>query len=227
MRRSTKPHHDLSTATRLLLAVTTAALALVLPAGAQAATQAFGFTGGPQAWTVPAGVTSASFDLSGAQGGSGGKGARVVATIAVTPGSTLLIYVGGQPAGSGGGFNGGGSGGAGARPTCGEGPSGSPTGCSCASRTHEPAPAHSQPAAGLRLQRRQPKILKIAPTRVDPRRLGDAAGHAAAGRPRRRRLHPHDQRSQHDRQLDHHDDDGAGQGAVEDPTVISCERTHR
>jgi len=36
-------------------------------------------------------------------------------------------------------------------------------------------PAHSQPAAGLRLQRRQLKILKIAPTRVDPRCLGDAA----------------------------------------------------
>ena len=75
---------------------------------------AFGFTGGEQTLVVPAGVTSARVFLSGAQGGAGrsgagtiggspnspggtgGLGGRVSGTLAVTPGSTLSIFVGGQ-----------------------------------------------------------------------------------------------------------------------------------
>ncbi|RYG12985.1 MAG: hypothetical protein EON92_06830, partial [Burkholderiales bacterium] len=75
---------------------------------------AFGFTGGEQTTTVPAGVSSVTVYLSGAQGGSGrsgagtiggspnspggtgGLGGRVRGTLAVTPGALLSIWVGGQ-----------------------------------------------------------------------------------------------------------------------------------
>ena len=75
---------------------------------------AFGFTGGEQTVTVPAGVYSATVYLSGAQGGAGrsgagtiggspnspggtgGLGGRVRGTLAVTPGAALSIWVGGQ-----------------------------------------------------------------------------------------------------------------------------------
>ncbi|ALN86626.1 autotransporter beta-domain protein [Lysobacter capsici] len=75
---------------------------------------AFGFTGGEQTTTVPAGVHSLTVYLSGAQGGAGrsgagtiggspnspggagGLGGRVRGTLAVTPGATLSIWVGGQ-----------------------------------------------------------------------------------------------------------------------------------
>ncbi|WP_175485804.1 autotransporter domain-containing protein [Lysobacter sp. yr284] len=75
---------------------------------------AFGFTGGEQTATVPAGVQSLTVYLSGAQGGAGrggagtiggspnspggtgGLGGRVRGTLAVTPGQTLSIWVGGQ-----------------------------------------------------------------------------------------------------------------------------------
>jgi hypothetical protein len=90
----------------------------------------FCFTGAAQTWTVPAGVTSATFSVSGAQGGAGGAGGgaaglggRAVATRAVAPGSTITIVVGGQgvmppspdscaTVGGAGGFNGGAIGGA-------------------------------------------------------------------------------------------------------------------
>lgn len=70
---------------------------------------AFGFTGGEQTITVPAGVTSAMVYLSGAQGGAGrsgagtdlgspnspggagGLGGRVRGIVALTPGSVLSI----------------------------------------------------------------------------------------------------------------------------------------
>jgi outer membrane protein OmpA-like peptidoglycan-associated protein len=70
--------------------------------GAQSAAQTatFGFTGRAQTWTVPAGITQATFDVAGGQGGKGGfdggLGARVVATIPVTPGATFQINVGGK-----------------------------------------------------------------------------------------------------------------------------------
>ena len=79
----------------------------------------FSYTGAPQTWTVPAGVTSITIDAAGARGGNysgaAGLGGRVQATYAVTPGTTLYIYVGGaggDASGSSvaqGGYNGGGN----------------------------------------------------------------------------------------------------------------------
>ena len=75
--------------------------------------QTFNFTGGLQTWVVPVGVTSVTVDLYGAQGGGalGGNGGRAQGTIAVVPGQTLNIHVGGQPTTQlgPGGYNGGGS----------------------------------------------------------------------------------------------------------------------
>ena len=63
----------------------------------------FHYTGGTvQTWVAPAGVTSVNVDViagSGGNGyssGTGGAGGRVQATLAVTPDSTINIYVGGQ-----------------------------------------------------------------------------------------------------------------------------------
>lgn len=82
----------------------------------------FTYTGSPQTYVVPAGVTTIDAELFGAQGGapSGtgmGMGGWSKATIPVTPGETLNIYVGGQGLGGNsnaanslGGFNGGGNG---------------------------------------------------------------------------------------------------------------------
>lgn len=91
-----------------------------------AQTQTFNFVGQPQTWVVPNSVTSITVDARGSQGGGsgadpivvGGKGGRVQTTLVVTPGETLVIYVGAQggnftqpnTAGSGG-FNGGSNGG--------------------------------------------------------------------------------------------------------------------
>ena len=80
----------------------------------------FGVTGGAQTWTVPTAVTSATFDVFGAQGGGanisdGGAGGEAKATIAVTPGASIEIVVGGQGgffSSGDAGFNGGGAGGA-------------------------------------------------------------------------------------------------------------------
>ena len=93
-------------------------------AGADTTTLTFNCTGSAQTWTVPAGVTSATVDAFGAQGGaglnaSGGLGGRATASIPVTPGQTIQINVGcaGKSEGSGsatGGFVGGGPGGTGA-----------------------------------------------------------------------------------------------------------------
>jgi RHS repeat-associated protein len=72
----------------------------------------FSYTGALQTWTVPAGVTSVRVTADGAQGDGtyGGLGGRVTATLSVTPGSTLSVYVGGRGSGATGGFNGGGGG---------------------------------------------------------------------------------------------------------------------
>lgn len=74
-------------------------------------TVTFTYTGAPENWTVPDGVTQVTFDLSGAPGGGrlGGYGGRVVATLAVMPGVTYQIRVGGHGT-FGGGYNGGGKG---------------------------------------------------------------------------------------------------------------------
>jgi PKD repeat protein len=91
----------------------------------------FNFTGAAQTFTVPNFVTSITIDVFGAAGGDGvvdpevllggdgGQGGRATATVAVTPGETLEVNVGGLggngSAGTGGlaGFNGGGAGGSG------------------------------------------------------------------------------------------------------------------
>lgn len=78
--------------------------------------QTFAYTGGAQTFTVPDGVCQLTVDAYGAQGGgpAGGLGGQVTATITVTPGETLNIYVGQQgpdpgKGGTPGGWNGGGS----------------------------------------------------------------------------------------------------------------------
>jgi Glycine rich protein len=79
----------------------------------------FAYTGAVQSWTVPTGVTSATFDVSGAQGatgssgsafGPGGLGGDATATMSVTPGQTFQLNVGGAGSGTTGGVNGGGAG---------------------------------------------------------------------------------------------------------------------
>jgi hypothetical protein len=66
-------------------------------------TRTFSYTGAPQTWTVPAGVTEATFDIHGAQGGNGlfvggGEGGEARAALAVTAGQVFQITVGGQGA---------------------------------------------------------------------------------------------------------------------------------
>jgi hypothetical protein len=96
---------------------------------------AFEYTGGPQAFVVPAGVAQVTVEAYGAEGapgfgklpslgqfipgGDGGLGGFVSARITVTPGETLRVLVGGAGVGQApapedagaGGFNGGGNGG--------------------------------------------------------------------------------------------------------------------
>ena len=83
----------------------------------------FSYTGKPQTFRVPIGVTHLNVTLLGAGGGGGNKGigppgargAKITATIAVRPGQVLTIYVGGRGklggtgTADGGGFNGGGN----------------------------------------------------------------------------------------------------------------------
>ena len=100
----------------------------VTPALADSATT-FDYTGAEQTYTVPAAVCSITVDAYGAQGGNGqgyaytfyspvvydvlggngGNGNRVQATLTVTPGETLYVYVGGQGGQTSGGYNGGGN----------------------------------------------------------------------------------------------------------------------
>lgn len=60
----------------------------------------FNSTGAAQTWTVPSGVTSIGFSITGGSGGDthGGKGAVVSGTLAVTAGETLQINVGARGA---------------------------------------------------------------------------------------------------------------------------------
>ncbi len=79
----------------------------------------YSFTGGMQTFTVPPGIMSINIECYGGQGataisaapGTGGLGAYVVGTMAVTPGQVLNIFVGGQGSIANGGYNGGGVGG--------------------------------------------------------------------------------------------------------------------
>lgn len=89
---------------------------------AEAATATFNYTGAQQTFVVPAGVSTVHIDAQGAAGwsgptNSGGLGGSAAGDLAVTPGQTLYIYVGGQGTAAnvdsvpaGGGFNGGGNG---------------------------------------------------------------------------------------------------------------------
>jgi hypothetical protein len=77
----------------------------------------FGFTGAPQTWVVPAGVTKIKIETYGAQGGAisgysygqGGLGGYASGELAVNQGDVLNIYVGGRggnsPSSSIDGFN--------------------------------------------------------------------------------------------------------------------------
>ena len=93
-----------------------------LPGAALAQTVAFGYTGGPQQYTVPAGITRLEVVATGAAGGrvstiqARSVGAQVTATIAVVPGEVLTVVVGQQGADGDGSasYNGGGGGGSGA-----------------------------------------------------------------------------------------------------------------
>ncbi|RTQ51569.1 tail fiber domain-containing protein [Hymenobacter gummosus] len=80
----------------------------------------FNFTGGPQTYRVPLGVTKLAVDLAGGAGSTnivggtfqeGGRGGRVQATLTVTPGQELTIYVGGNGNYGGNNNNNGGGGG--------------------------------------------------------------------------------------------------------------------
>ena len=98
----------------MLSALVVSSAALALPAGAAADTVTFDHTGAAQTWTVPAGVTSATFDVYGAGGdaftnATPSSGGRATVTIPVTPRAEIGVNVGGS--GFNGGFNGGGGGG--------------------------------------------------------------------------------------------------------------------
>lgn len=75
----------------------------------------FNYTGAVQYFVVPAGVTTVNIKAWGAQGGTSyaqsvNFGGYARGDISVTPGETLYVYVGEQPTGITGGFNGGGNG---------------------------------------------------------------------------------------------------------------------
>jgi hypothetical protein len=100
--------------------------AALAPSSAAAAPTTVQFdTPGAHDWIVPAGVDVARVELIGGEGGAGyrgdgsvpgGKGARVVGNLAVTPGETLSIVVAGAGSGTGaGGYGGGGAGGSASR----------------------------------------------------------------------------------------------------------------
>lgn len=93
----------------------------------------FGYTGSKQTFVVPNGVTAITATLAGGLGGrkdifNDPFAAQVAATIPVTSGETLALFVGGggscveyESSDISGGFNGGGAGGAGTVPGCGGG----------------------------------------------------------------------------------------------------------
>lgn len=106
-----------------LLAATAGLAPIGSPASA-AAPVPFAFTGAAQSWVVPPNVFSITVEAWGAQGGiwdvatcsTGGFGGYVRSVVAVTPGETLQVFVGGRGSDitdvdpNAGGFNGGGDG---------------------------------------------------------------------------------------------------------------------
>ncbi len=80
---------------------------------AASGSEIFYYTGAEQSFKVPSGVTSITVVADGAAGASYtakkvARGGRTQATVAVTPNSTLYVFVGGQGSFGSGGFNGGG-----------------------------------------------------------------------------------------------------------------------
>ena len=77
----------------------------------------FPYSGDYYSWSFPADTRSATFSISGAQGGrSGGNGSKTGGTFRTIPTGALFIYVGGQGSSgnnAAGGFNGGGAAGQG------------------------------------------------------------------------------------------------------------------
>ena len=73
-------------------------------------TETFHYTGKKQTFIVPPGVTRIRVKAMGA-GTMSARGGLAAATIAVQPGESLAIFVGGAPKGMQGGYNGGGTGG--------------------------------------------------------------------------------------------------------------------
>jgi len=80
----------------------------------------FSYSGGPQTYTVPAGVTQLQVRATGAGAGFSNKGAQVTALIRVVPGEVLTVVAGNRGSiahfstpylGGPGGYNGGGDGG--------------------------------------------------------------------------------------------------------------------
>jgi hypothetical protein len=69
----------------------------------------FSYTGSEQFFVVPKSVHAIAVALVGAGDPSGGWGGRVHATIPVTPGEKLAVFVGGSQLSGVGGFNGGGN----------------------------------------------------------------------------------------------------------------------
>jgi hypothetical protein len=91
----------------LAAAMALAGVAGAPPAVAKPTTIGFAYTSAEQSFVVPAGVTRVTVAASGAAGGTGGRGGglggRVTAELAVTPGQTLFVEVGGGAWGGGGG----------------------------------------------------------------------------------------------------------------------------
>jgi hypothetical protein len=92
---------------------------LLSPVGAAGQARTFSYTGGPQSYVVPAGVHEVAFEARGGDGANvvcgadsapGGAGAQYAGRIAVSPGETLAVNVGGRGNGLAGGSGGGGSG---------------------------------------------------------------------------------------------------------------------
>jgi hypothetical protein len=75
--------------------------------------QTFKYTGAEQTFNVPSGVKHITIKAAGASAGA--YGGLVTATIPVTPGESLAVFVGGRNIYGPGGFNGGGAGGSNGR----------------------------------------------------------------------------------------------------------------
>jgi hypothetical protein len=99
------------------VAVATASTSDVIAAPTPALTVSFNATRAPQNWVVPSGVSWIQVVARGASAnttnGSWNTGGQVTASLPVTPGETLALYVGGQPKTVNGatvwGWNGGGT----------------------------------------------------------------------------------------------------------------------